>query len=111
MDTKSYLMVRGGTMRNAISGGVRRVVLPTLACSLVCGGAVAVLAATGVRALDTPATAAPVRAAAGAAGGMTDGDTALPPPGAVVVRTPPTPTITTAPTATVWVVRLTPGRP
>jgi hypothetical protein len=89
-------------MRIPISGGIRGVVLPTLACSLVCGGAVAVLAATGVRALDTPATAAPARGPAAAVAS---------PPRPVVVRPSPAPSITPAPTATVWVVHLPTGHP
>ncbi len=90
-------------MRIPISSRVRGVVLPTLACSLVCGGAVAVLAATGVRALDTPATAAPGR--------VPEAVAAASPPQPVVVRTPPAPLITPAPTATVWVVHLSAGLP
>jgi hypothetical protein len=85
-------------MRNPISGGVRGVVLPTLACSLACGGAVAVLALAGARELRTPATAAPVLPAVPPA--------AIPPPASVVVRTPPAPVITDAPTATVWVMHV-----
>jgi hypothetical protein len=89
-------------VRNRISRGVRGVVLPTLACSLACGGAVAALAATGVRELNTPATAAPAASAPRGA--------AVAPPAPVVVRTPPAPAITDAPIAPVYVVRLTAGR-
>jgi hypothetical protein len=85
-------------MRRPTIGAVRGVVLPTVACSLVCGGAVLLLAVTGVQGLDSPAAAAPGRPASRPA--------MLPPPAAVVVRTPPEPAITQAPTATVWVVRL-----
>ena len=97
--------MRRGTKRTPISGGVRGVVLPTLACSLACGGAVAALAVTGVRELDTPATAAPT------ASGREAASVRVVPPAAVVVRTPPAPAITDAPTATVWVTRLPGGRP
>lgn len=80
-------------MRNPISAGVRALVVPALACSLVCGGAVAALAAVGVRTL-TGASAAPAAQPG-----------PLPrPPGVVVVRTPPPPPVTQAPTAAVWVV-------
>jgi hypothetical protein len=80
-------------MRTFLPAGVRAVVVPTLACSLVCGGAVAALAAVGVRALSG-STAAPTAEPA----------SPLRPPAAVVVRTPPPPPVTQAPTATVWVV-------
>jgi hypothetical protein len=83
-------------MRNPITGGFRGVLLPTLACSLACGGAVVALAVTGVRELGASAAASAPPAA---------GRSAVPPPAAVVVRTPPAPMITDAPTATVWVVR------
>ena len=80
-------------MRNPISAGVRALVVPTLACSLVCGGAVAALAGIGVRALGS--TSAAPAAQPGP----------LPrPPAVVVVRTPPPPPVTAAPTAAVWVV-------
>jgi hypothetical protein len=81
-------------MRNLIPAGVRAVVVPTLACSLVCGGAVAALGILGVR------------AAAGATTGPVAGPAApaLRPPAAVVVRTPPPPPVTMAPTGKVWVV-------
>ena len=85
-------------MRNLIPAGVRAVVVPTLACSLVCGGAVAALGILGVR------------AAAGATGGPVAGPVAGPaapalsPPATVVVRTPPPPPVTVAPTGKVWVV-------
>jgi hypothetical protein len=79
-------------MRNPVSAGVRALVVPALACSLVCGGAVAALGAVGVGALSVtgaaPAGPGPVPA----------------PPAAVVVRTPPPPPVTQAPTAPVWVV-------
>jgi hypothetical protein len=88
-------------MRNPISGAVRGVILPTLVCSLACGGAVAALAVTGVRELHTPATAVP----AGPAGPAVN-RIVVPPPPAVVVRTPPVPAISDAPTASVWVVSL-----
>jgi hypothetical protein len=91
-----------GTMRRPTIGAVRGVVLPTVACSLVCGGAVLLLAATGVRGLDSPAAAAPGRTASRPA--------TLPPPAAVAAPTPPEPAITQAPTATVWVVRLPTSR-
>jgi hypothetical protein len=80
-------------MRNPISAGVRALVVPTLACSLVCGGAVAALAAVGVRTL-AGASAAPAARPEPIAG----------PPAVVVVRTPPPPPVTQAPTAAVWVV-------
>jgi hypothetical protein len=80
-------------MRKPLSAGVRALVVPTLACSLVCGGAVAALAAVGVRAL------AGTSAAPAAQPGPIP-----PPPVAVVVRTPPPPPVTQAPTAPVWVI-------
>jgi hypothetical protein len=80
-------------MRKPISAGIRAVVVPALACSLVCGGAVAALAAVGVRALSDTSAAPAARPGA-----------IPPPPAAVVVRTPPPPPITQAPTAAVWVV-------
>jgi hypothetical protein len=80
-------------VRNSLSAGVRALVVPTLACSIVCGGAVAALAAVGVRAL-TATSAAP----AAQPGPLP------PPPAPVVVRTPPPPPVTQAPTAPVWVV-------
>jgi hypothetical protein len=81
-------------MRNLIPAGVRAVVVPTLACSLVCGGAVAALGILGVRA-GAGATAGPVAGPAAPA---------LRPPATVVVRTPPPPPVTVAPTGKVWVV-------
>ncbi len=84
-----------GNDAQPMSAGVRALVVPALACSLVCGGAVAALAAVGVRALSGNAASLP------------------PSPGpprrrrrAVVVRTPPAPPVTQAPTAPVWVVPL-----
>lgn len=86
-------------MRHPISAAVRKVVLPTFACSLVCGGAVLALATTGVHALESPA-------ALEHPAGPLDLPPGLPPPAAVVVRTPPAPAVTDAPTAVEWVVRL-----
>jgi hypothetical protein len=80
-------------MRNPTSAGARAVVIPALACSLVCGGAVAALAAVGVRSL-AGTTAAPAAQPGPIARA----------PAAVVVRTPPPPPVTQAPTAAVWVV-------
>ncbi len=73
----------------------RGIALPTLLCSLICGGAVAVLALTGLLALDG-AAAAPAPAA-----------TVLP-PAAVVVRVPPAPAVTAAPTAAEWAATVPP---
>ena len=81
-------------MRKPISAGVRALVVPTLACSLVCGAAVAALGAVGIRAL-AGTSAAPAAAQPGPI---------PPPPAAVVVRTPPPPPVTQAPTAPVWVI-------
>jgi hypothetical protein len=81
-------------MRNPMSAGVRALVVPALACSLVCGGAVAALGAVGVRALSVTGAAPAARPGPVPA-----------PPTAVVVRTPPPPPVTQAPTAPVWVVR------
>jgi hypothetical protein len=80
-------------MRKPMSAGVRAFVVPALACSLVCGGAVTALAAVGVRALS--GTGAPPAAQPWLVPS---------PPAAVVVRTPPPPPVTQAPTAPVWVV-------
>jgi hypothetical protein len=85
---------REGTMRNYISAGVRAVVVPALACSLVCGGVIIALAALGVRAF----------ADNGAVPAAGPDAPALRPPAAVVVRTPPPPPVTAAPTAAVWTV-------
>jgi hypothetical protein len=75
------------------TGRSRGIALPTLLCSLICGGAVAVLALTGLLAVDgaaaTPAPAATVL-----------------PPAAVVVRVPPAPRVTPAPTAQEWAATL-----
>ncbi|HVN10521.1 MAG TPA: hypothetical protein VMT69_00375 [Kineosporiaceae bacterium] len=74
-------------------------VLPSLACALVYGGAVALMAASAVHALEPPAVA-------GQPATILD---LLPPPAAVVVRTRPTPVVTEAPTAREWVVQLPAG--
>jgi hypothetical protein len=84
----------GETMRDYFSAGVRAVVVPALACSLVCGGVIVALAALGVRAF-ADSGAVPAGGPAGPP---------LGPPAAVVVRNPPPPPVTTAPTATVWTV-------
>lgn len=73
-------------MPNPRTADVRSVALPALACSVVCGGAIAVLAVTGVRAL-----AAPVPEAAASV--------ELLPPAAVAVHLPVDPAPTPAPTA------------
>jgi hypothetical protein len=78
-------------------GRSRGIALPTLLCSLIGGGAVAVLALTGLPALDG-AAAAPVPA-----------PTVLP-PAAVVVRVPPAPAVTAAPTAPEWTTTAPPTR-
>src|SRR5690348_9059491 len=80
---------RTRTMSDSRPGTGRGIALPTLLCSLICGGAVAVLALAGLLAVDgaaaTPAPAATVL-----------------PPAAVVIRVPPAPAVTAAPTATEW---------
>lgn len=76
-------------MRRSVS-----VVVPTLACSLVGGAAVAAMAALGVRALERPAPPRPAGAPVAAP---------MSAPAPVVVRTPPPPPVTDAPTAPVWV--------
>jgi hypothetical protein len=86
-------------MRTLIPVGVRSVLVPTLACSLVCGGAVVAFAVAGTRALTAPSATATGEAAAGAS-------TPLAPPAVVVVRVPAPPPVTVAPTAPEWVVRL-----
>jgi hypothetical protein len=83
-------------MRDSRPGRSRGIALPTLLCSLICGGAVAVMALTGLLAVDG-ATAAPAPA-----------PTVLP-PAAVVVRLPPAPAVTPAPTAPEWRARLAPA--
>lgn len=88
-------------MRWPSVAAVRGVVLPTAACSVICGGAVLLLAVTGVRGLEAPAAAAPGRA--------TSSQVPVP-PAAVAVPAPPEPAITQAPTATVWVVHLPASR-
>jgi hypothetical protein len=81
-------------MRNLMPAGVRAVVVPTLACALVCGGAVAAMAAVGVHAFSAGTSAAPA----------VEPGLVPRPPAAVVVRTPPPPPVTQAPTAAVWAV-------
>ena len=71
----------------------RGITLPTLLCSLVGGAAVAVMALTGVLALDR-AAAAPVPAPA------------VLPPAEVVVRAPAAAQVTAAPTAPEWTATL-----
>jgi hypothetical protein len=86
-------------MSNRRTDGVRGVALPTLACSLVCGASVVVMALAAVVGLEgSRAHAAPVPA--------------LLPPARVAVAPPPAPLVPTdAPTATDWVVQLpSPGR-
>jgi hypothetical protein len=84
-------------MSDSRPGPIRGIALPTLLCSLICGGAVAVMALTGLLAVHgaaaTPAPAATVL-----------------PPAAVVVRVPPTPTVTPAPTAREWIATLPSSR-
>ena len=82
-------------MRDSRPRAGRGIALPTLLCSLICGGAVAVLALTGLLALDG-AAAAPAPAA-----------TVLP-PAAVVVRVPPAPAVTAAPTGAEWAATVPP---
>jgi hypothetical protein len=84
-------------MPHPVNTAVRAVALPTLACALVCGGALVAIAATAVHAIEAPASA---RHSAG----MLDLLPAIPPPAAVVLRTPPVPQVTDAPTAREWVV-------
>jgi hypothetical protein len=84
-------------MPDSRPGRSRGIALPTLLCSLICGGGVAVMALTGMLAVDG-ATAAP-----------TPAPTVLP-PAAVVVRLPPAPAVTAAPTAPEWTAKLPPTR-
>ncbi len=83
-------------MRHPHLRGLRGIALPTVLCSLVCGGAVAVMALIGLLALDG-ASAAPVPVPT------------VVPPAAVVVRTPPPPAVTAAPTAPEWTATLPPA--
>ena len=84
-------------MPNSRPRGPRGIALPTLLCSLVCGGAVAVMALTGLLALDG-AAAAPAPAAG------------VLPPAEVVLRVPAVPIpgapVTAAPTAPEWTATL-----
>jgi hypothetical protein len=80
-------------MRIPLARAIRGIALPTVLCSLVGGGAVAVMAVTGLLALDG-AAAAPLPAAA------------VPPPAAVEVRLAAEPSVTVAPTAQDWAVTL-----
>jgi|tagenome__1003787_1003787.scaffolds.fasta_scaffold17609361_1 hypothetical protein len=84
-------------MRNSRSRAPGGIALPTLLCSLVCGGAVAVMALTGLLALDA-AAAAPAPAPG------------VLPPAEVVVRMPSAPVtaakVTAAPTAPEWTATL-----
>ncbi len=80
-------------MRDSRPRGPRGIALPTVLCSLVCGGAVAVMALTGLLALDG-AAAAPAPAPA------------VLPPAAVVVRAPAAAPVTAAPTAPEWTATL-----
>jgi hypothetical protein len=84
-------------MRDSRPGRSRGTALPTLLCSLIGGGAVAVLALAGLLNLDG-AAAAPVSAPA------------VLPPAEVVVRIPPAPAVTPAPTAPEWTATLPPAR-
>ena len=83
-------------MRDSRPGRSRGIALPTVLCSLICGGAVAVLAVTGLLGLDG-AAAAPAPAPA------------VLPPAEVVVRVPPAPAVTAAPTAPEWTATLPPA--
>jgi hypothetical protein len=83
-------------MPDSRPGRSRGIALPTLLCSLICGGAVAVLALTGLLAVD------------GAAAAPAPAPTVLP-PAAVVVRVPPAPAVTAAPTAPEWIATLPPA--
>ena len=83
-------------MRDSRPGRSRGIALPTVLCSLVCGGAMAVLAVTGLLPTD------------GAAATPAPAPTVLP-PAAVAVRVPPAPTVTAAPTAQEWTTMLPPS--
>jgi hypothetical protein len=84
-------------MRDSRPGRSRGIALPTLLCSLICGGAVAVMAMTGMLAVGG-ASSTPVPA-----------PTVLP-PAAVAVRLPPAPAVTAAPTAREWTASVAPTR-
>lgn len=77
--------------------GVRGVALPTVLCSLVCGGSVLAMALAALLALDGPAVR-PAHAPA-----------VLPPARVVAAPVPGPPPVTEAPTATDWVVQLPAG--
>ena len=83
-------------MRDSRPGRSRGIALPTLLCSLIGAGVVAVLALTGLLALD------------GAAAAPAPAPTVLP-PAAVAVRVPPAPAMTPAPTAREWTATLPPA--
>ena len=84
-------------MPDSRPGRSRGIALPTLLCSLIAGGAVALLALTGLLGLEG-AAAAPVTAPA------------VLPPAEVVVRAPAEPAVTAAPTAPEWTATLPGGR-
>ena len=81
-------------MADGDTGGVRGIALPTVLCSLVCGGSVLVMALAGVLGLQG-ASAAPVPAPA-----------VLSPARVTPAPVPAPPPVTDAPTATDWVVQL-----
>jgi hypothetical protein len=83
-------------MRPLLPRVSRGIALPTVLCSLVCGGAVAAMAVTGLLAIDG-AEAAPVARPA------------VRPPAAVVVPAAVAPAVTAAPTAPEWTVTLPPA--
>ena len=83
-------------MSDSRPGRSRGIALPTLLCSLICGGAVTVLAMAGLLNLDG-AAAAPAPAPR------------VLPPAEVVVRVPPAPAVTAAPTAPEWSATLPPA--